>query len=448
MLARLNRLFGTGQVVSVAIIVAIALALGTAVVMLTNFGAPNRIVITSGPKGSSFARYAERYRQILAREGVAVDILPSEGSSDNLGKLADPNIRVDVGFVLSGEAGTQEGSRSAFGKLMSLGSINYQPLMIFYRGAPRELIADFRGLRLDIGEEGSGAHALALALLKANGIEGEGARFVKVADGDELRALQENRVDAIFVMGESTSGDMMRTLLRAPDIHLFNVRQADGYVRRFNNLNKLSLPEGTLDFGRNIPAEDTTLIGPTVELVARDNLHPALSDLLLEAAREVHGGASLFRKRGEFPAPQEHAFRISPDASRYYASGKSFLYRSFPYGVASLIARIIAFVVPFALVLIPALKMAPAIYRWRMESRIHRWYRALLELERDAFHPSSDPKAREDVLRQLDHIEESVSRINVPASFGDLFYGLRGHICFVRNLMLSQTSTASRETMR
>jgi hypothetical protein len=438
---KLNALFGRGQVVSVGLILFLALALATAVVVFTNFGAPNSITITSGPKGSAFERYAERYRKILAREGVTVRILPSEGSMDNFKRLSDPKAAVDAGFVLSGEA-----SKPDTGNLVSLGSINYQPLMVFYRGEPKERLAEFKGQRLDIGEQGSGTHSLALTLLKANGIENDpGTSFVNTAGGDEVRALLENRVDAIFVMGESTSGDMMRNLLRTPGVHLFNFAQADGYVRRIGYLNKLSLPRGSLDFGKDIPAEDTALIGPTVEIVARDSLHPALSDLLLEAAREVHGGASLFRKRGEFPAPQEHEFRISPDASRYYASGKSFLYRSFPFGIASIIARIVAFIVPLALILIPALKMAPAIYRWRMESRIHRWYRALLELERDAFKPSADLKSREQLLRHLDHIEDSVSKINVPAAFGDLFYGLRGHICFVRNILLTQRPAAQLE---
>ncbi|MEN3293759.1 MAG: hypothetical protein V7642_3012 [Burkholderiales bacterium] len=437
MLAKLNGIFGRGQIVSVSIIVLLALALGTAVLMFMNFAAPNSITITSGPKGSAFERNAERYKKILAREGVTVNILPSEGSRDNFKKLSNPKVAVDVGFVLGGEV-----SKPDTGKLVSLGSVSYQPLMIFYRGDPKKLISDFKGQRLDIGEEGSGTHSLALTLLKANGIEGDGSTtFVNTAAGDEVRALLENRVDALFVMGDSTSSDMMRSLLRAPDVHLFNFTQADGYVRRINYLNKLNLPKGSLDFGKDIPAEDTALIGPTVEIIARDNLHPALSDLLLEAAREVHGSSSLFRKRGEFPAPQEHEFRISPDANRYYTSGKSFLYRTFPYGIASIIARIIAFVVPVALLLIPALRMAPTIYRWRVESRIHRWYRALLDLERDAFNPSADPKRRDELLRHLDHIENSVSKIIVPARFGDLFYGLRGHICFVRNTLLSQRSS-------
>ncbi|MEN3365099.1 MAG: hypothetical protein V7606_2373 [Burkholderiales bacterium] len=437
MLARLNGIFGRGQIVSVSVILFLALALGTAVLVFTNFGAPNSITITSGPKGSAFERNAERYKKILAREGVTVNILPSEGSRDNFKKLSDPKVAIDVGFVLSGEV-----SKADTGNLVSLGSVSYQPLMIFYRGEPKKLIADFEGQRLDIGEDGSGTHSLALTLLKANGIEGDGSTtFVNTVAGDEVRALLENRVDAIFVMGDSTSSEMMRGLMRAPDVHLFNFTQADGYVRRINYLNKLSLPKGSLDFGKDIPAEDTALIGPTVELIARDSLHPALSDLLLEAAREVHGNASLFRKRGEFPAPQEHEFRISPDATRYYTSGKGFLYRTFPYGVANVIARIVAFIVPFALLLIPALRLAPAIYRWRMESRIHRWYRALLDLERDAFNPAADPKRREELLKHLDYIENSVNKIVVPAAFGDLFYGLRGHICFVRNTLLAQRSS-------
>ena len=433
-LAKLDALVGRGLVVSVGVILLVGLAIGLAILVFVNSAAPDTITITSGPDGSVFRKNAEKYRKILAREGVTLKILPSEGSMDNFKKLSDPKVAVDVGFVLGGEVGSAD-----IGKLVSLGSISYQPLMIFYRGEPRRLLSDFKGLRLDIGQEGSGTHSLALALLKVNGIDpGDGTALVDSLSGDPAQALLDNRIDAIFLMGDSTATDLMRRLLHTPDIRLFNFTQADGYARRINYLNKLELPQGSLDFGKNIPAEDLYLIGPTVELIARHDLHPALSDLLLEAAREVHGSPGLFKKRGEFPAPLEHEFRISPDASRYYASGKSFLYRSFPFWIASLIARALAAIVPVALLLVPALRFAPAIYRWRIESRIYRWYRALLELERDAFKPSVDPKRREELLHHLDRIEHAVNKITVPASFGDLFYGLRGHITFVRNGLLSK----------
>jgi TRAP-type uncharacterized transport system substrate-binding protein len=441
-LAKLNAIVGRGLVLSISVILLIVLAVGIAAFVFMSSAAPNTITITSGPSGSTFQKTAEKYQKILAKEGVTLKILPSEGSVDNIKKLSDPKVAVDVGFVLGGEV-----SGADAGNLVSLGSINYQPLMVFYRGESKQLLSDFKGQRLDIGPEGSGTHSLALALLKANGIEPNGdTRLVSAVSGDSVQALLENRIDAIFVMGDSTSTDSMRELLHAPEIHLFSFTQADGYARRINYLNKLELPKGALDFGKNIPAEDLYLVGPTVELIARPSLHPALSDLLLEAAREVHSSAGIFKKRGEFPAPLEHEFRISPDATRYYASGKSFLYRTFPFWVASLLARSLAAIVPVALLLIPALKIAPAIYRWRIESRIYRWYRALLELERDAFKPSVDPKRREELLRHLDHIENTVNKIIVPASFGDLFYGLRGHISFVRGSLLSKDAPCPPET--
>jgi len=284
---------------------------------------------------------------------------------------------------------------------------------------------------------------LALTLLKANGIEpNDGTVLVDSVSGDSVRALLNKRIDAIFVMGDSTSGDMMRELLHSTDIHLFNFTQADGYARHFNNLNKLEIPKGAIDFGKDIPAEDTYLVGPTVELIARNTLHPALSDMLLEAAREVHGTSGLFKKRGEFPVAQEHEFHISPDATRYYASGKSYLYRTFPFGIANIIARALEVIVPIGLLLIPAIKLAPAIYRWRMESRINKWYRALLDLERDAFKPAIDKNGRNELLHRLNHIEHSVSKIMIPAKFGNLLYGLREHIDFVRGRILSQPINA------
>lgn len=432
-LARLNALFGRGLVISMSSILLIGLAVSMAAFMFLNTAAPRTLTISSGPVGSSFQRNAERYQKILAREGVALKILPSDGSSDNLKNLANPKGAADIGFVLGGEA-----RDAKFDNLVSLGSVAFQPLMIFYTGAPRKLLSDFKGGRINIGPPGSGTHALALTLLKANGIvPGESTRLDETDLTDPEKELRERRVDAVFLMSDSTATEAMRGLMRDQDVRLFSFVQADAYVRRIGTLNKLHLPRGALDFGKDVPPEDVYLIGPTVNLVARDSLHPALSDVLLEAAREVHGGPGIFRKRGEFPAPNEGEFRLSPDASRYYASGKTFLYRTFPFWLASLVARVLAFLVPLVLLLIPALKLAPAVYRWRIESRIYRWYRVLLDLERDAFAPSAGAERREELLRQLDHVEAAVNRILVPASFGDLFYGLRGHIEFVRRKLAS-----------
>ena len=438
LMSRFDSLRGRGMAVYVGVFLTVALAVGLAGFAFIHMAVPNTLTITAGPAGSSFYRNAEKYKKILAKDGVTLNILPSNGSPENLQRLTTPGATADIGFVLGGEV-----KDAKVNALMTLGSVNHQPLLVFYRGKVRHLLSEFQEGRLDIGAEGSGTRTLALELLKANGIEPTGdSRFIEVHAKDPEKELKGNGIDAIFLMGDSTSSELLRTLLRSPEIHLFDFHQADAYVRRIGYLNKLVLPKGSLDFGKNIPEEDLNLIAPTVELIARDSLHPALSDLLLEAVREVHGGPGLFRRRGEFPAPLVHEFRLSPDAARYYASGKSFLYRTFPFWLASLIARALAVLVPLALLLVPALKIAPAIYRWRIESRIHRWYKVLLDLERDVF-VAQTSQSRVDLLRQIDNIEVRVNQIVVPASFGDMFYGLRGHVAFVRNRLATEPPSPS-----
>ncbi len=430
-----TEIFGLGKAAALCAGLLVILATVIAVFWFFHSAPPNTLVITGGPEGSIFERNAEKYRKILARNGVKLKILPSQGSQENIKRLNDPSFRVDIGFVQGGVS-----ERLNLDRLVSLGSLYNEPLLVFYRGAaPMGLLSRLKGKRISIGPPGSGTHPLALALLAANGIEPGGPTTLLDLDAeDAAKALLEGKADAVFLTGDAAPPQLMRKLLRTPAIRLFNFTQADGYTRRIRYLNKLDLPEGAIDFGMNIPAHDVYLVGPTVELIARDNLHPALSDLLLEAAREVHGTSTLFRRQGEFPAPLEHEFRISPDAIRFYKSGKSFFYRYLPYRLASMANRTMAVVVPLVVVLLPGLRTIPALFRWRTRLRLYRWYRALLILERDLFTRLA-PEERIELLDRIDHIEEEVNKMKVPASFADQFYVLRGHIDFVRERLMRNT---------
>jgi hypothetical protein len=429
---------GNGLPISIGLLLALSLVAATLAFVFLNSSPPSTLTMSSGPAGSSFATNAERYRKILAREGVSLKVLPSQGSRENLARLSNPKAGVDVGFVVGGET-----AASGVGHLMSLGSLSYQPLMIFYRGRVRTLISDFKQARVDIGLEGSGASALAQTLLDANGIKpGDGTQVGHRAPEASIQALLDGKIDAVFAMSDSTPSTLMRQLLRDEDIHLFSFVQAEGYTHRITYLNRLVMPRGAIDFGEDIPAQDVALIAPTVELVARDSLHPALSDLLLEAAREIHGRAGMFKKSGEFPAPIEHDFAISPDASRYYASGRGFLYRSFPFWIASLIERVIAIVVPLTIILVPGFKIAPAVFRWRVVSRIYRWYAVLQHIERDSYERPLDAARCEELMHRLDQVEATVTKLSVPPAFGDLLYGLRSHIEVVRASLLARRTPA------
>ena len=286
---------------------------------------------------------------------------------------------MDVGFVQGGLADGTDTSR-----LMSLGSLFAQPLMIYCRSdRPIDLLSELKGKRLAIGPEGSGARVLALKILKANEMDGAPTVLLDLSGAEAARALIAGHIDAAFLMGDAATPEVMRSLRGLPGIELLTFRQADGYLRKFRFLSKLTLPEGAMDLGKNYPPRTLELIGPTVELVARRDLHPALSDLLISAAREVHGGPGLFRNAGEYPAPLARDFPISPDAERYYKSGEQFLYKRLPFWLASLVDRLLVVLLPLLVVIIPATRIAPALYRWRVRSRIYRWYGALMAIEHD-----------------------------------------------------------------
>lgn len=426
-MARLIRVSVRDLLLTVAPVLLVTLAVILAAYFFVRPAPPDTITIASGPQGSSFLLTAQKYQKILARSGVKLKIVTSEGSLDNLKKLADPKVHVDVGFV---QGGVSTGMN--LDRLVSLGSMFRVPLWLFYRAqAPVTLISELRGKRLAIGPDGSGTHALALVLLKANGIEpGGSTQLLDLGGAEASQALLDGKVDAALLTGDSATPPVIRQLLLAPGILPLDFPQADAFARRYPYLVKLDLPMGALDFGNNVPPRDIHLIGTTVELIARDTLHPALSDLLLEAAHEVHGRANLMQHAGEFPAPLEHDFAISSDAKRYYTSGKTFLYRNFPFWLASLVDRTLVVFVPVVVLLIPGLKLVPTLYNWRLRSRIYRWYGSLIAIERTLLAQPS-PEDRGKLLKRLDEIEIEVNRMKMPLAFAENLYVLRDHIKFV-----------------
>ncbi|WP_245611842.1 TAXI family TRAP transporter solute-binding subunit [Nevskia soli] len=390
---------------------------------------PSSLTISAGPAGSRFQTVAESYRKILAASGINLVIKPSKGSLENLEQLINPDSGVDVAFVQSGL--TVDGDTS---DLVSLGGVFYQPLTVFYRGPkPLTLLSELEGKRIAIGSEGSGTRTLALAMLKANGIDAKGKTKLLDLEGEPaVKALDARHVDAIFLSGDSASTGSIRQMLHTDGVRLFDFPQADAYVRRFPYLSKLSLPPGSFDLGDNLPSAPISMLAPTVELVARSDLHPALSDLLIDAAQKVNGKASLLQSAGEFPSALHHEFPLSDDAARYYKSGKSFAYRFLPFWLASLLDRAIAVLVPIIVVLVPGLRIVPALYGWRINNRIYRRYGELMALERAVLEPMSDEE-KEALVARLGEIEKGIIGTKMPGAYANQIYVLRQHIKFVRD---------------
>jgi len=387
---------------------------------------PGAITISTGVADGTYYAYALQYREFLERHGVVLRIVPSAGAVENFRRLIDAESDVDVAFVQGGIAAMQN-----VDDIVSLGSLYIEPLWVFHRGNVRFThMQSLRGKTIAVGPHSSGTAALAHTLLRSHGITGPPTRFVHVGGRAAADLLASGRVDAMFLMSD-IHAPLVRELIDAPDVQLMSFENAEAYVRQHFYLQQLTLPEGVLDLERNVPSSRIQLLGTTANLLARADLHPALAYLLLRAASEIHGKPGIFAGLRQYPSPSDPEVPLSAEAGRYYESGAPFLQRYLPFWAANLTDRMLVLLLPAVAVLFPVIKLLPPLYRWRVSSRIYRWYAKLKEMELQLDERRTQEEL-EKILAHLDEMENAVNLIETPLAYSENLYIFRQHIDLVR----------------
>jgi TRAP-type uncharacterized transport system substrate-binding protein len=398
---------------------------------------PRHVVLATGQENSAYEEFGRKYAALLARDGIKVELQRSLGSEDNLQRLIAG--RADIAFVQSGS--TSEAQAEGKG-LMSLGSLFTEPVWLFLRertqgrnGRKLDIrsLTQLKGLRINLGPEGTGVPRLFRQVLSVNGVEPGQLTISSLENTPATVELLAGRIDGL-VFSSAPEAPLIQMLLQTPGIRLYDFRQAEAYTRRLPFLTYVVLPRGIVDLGRDIPSQDFHLIAPTATLVARDDLHPALVDLFVKSATEIHGGAGWFQQQGQFPSPKYTEIPVSREAAKYYRDGPPFLQRYLSFWLANLFDRLWVVVVALAALVIPLSKIVPPLYVWRIRSRVYRWYGQLRAVEQalENADPAHCDEVRTDLLRRLDDIEARVNHISIPLAYADALYGLRSHINFVR----------------
>lgn len=384
---------------------------------------PQKITISAGAQGGAYYEFAQRYSEILAESEIELVVLESAGSIENLVRLEDDE--ADLALVQGGLAGVADAQH-----VKSLASLFFEPLWIFERsGLEFEYLSDLVGLRVAIGPDGSGSQALARQILAASGVNEQNTELIPLRADEAAQRLYAGEVDAALFVAAPES-DLLADLLGDEQIHLMSMRRHLSYRARYRFLSSVTLGEGMLDLGENIPSVDKRLLAPAAVLVARDDLHPALTPVLLDTVTQVHKHGDFFAEPGEFPSTRFVEFPITQQAESYLENGPSFLHRYLPFQWASRLDRLKILLLPLLTLLIPLARIAPPIYQWRIRSKVYRWYEVLREIDLTVdTEPDGDRRAQ---LERLDNLEQEVNGINVPLSYMDEFYSLRMHIQLVR----------------
>ena len=398
---------------------------------------PTRVVLATGSEQGAYAQFGKRYASRLKAYGIDVELRYTEGAAQNLALLRDPNSGVDIAFVQGGadEQLNAHGEDAEADGLSSLGSLFYEPVWLFYRedsaqrllkGEALTSLTQLVGWKLNIGPPGSGVPNLMKKLLDANGVPTTGITLLDQGQTSAVMGVLAGDSDAL-VFASAPESLMVQMLLQTPGIKLFNFAQAEAYSRRFPFMSPVVLPRGVVDLARDIPPVDVKLVAPTATLVARDTVHPALVQLFVQAARQIHGEAGWFQKKGEFPSTANTERPLAKEADRFYRNGTPLLQRYLPFWLANLIDRMWPVLLSIVAILIPLSRLLPPLYEFRIRSRIFRWYGQLREIE-----TAVGQRPANELNRELDDIETHLEQVTVPLSYADELYSLRSHINLVR----------------
>ncbi len=393
---------------------------------------PTTISIATGRADGVYYEFAQQYKALLQKEGFQLDIVETAGSIAALEKLS--NNEVDVAFVQGGVS-----SRATSPSLVSLASLFYEPVWLFHRKelSNADYLSDLTGVTIAIGEQGSGTAALAHRLFAENIIDKQQANFVSLNTSDAFVAIQNGEIDA-FISVLNASSPLLKEMFNHPDIQLMSFRRALAYSRQFNYLTPLTIGEGMISLQDNIPDREIELIAATANLVATTELHRDLVRVLLKTASKVHKQGGIFERTNEFPNSLYVEIPMDKDAELYLQSGDTWLEQTLPYSVAATIKRLIILILPLLTLLIPLVKGALPLYRWRIRFKIFRWYEVLKAID-----SKISQMTEEQIKAEMEHVVDLLNEVNdqtdVPLSYMGEYYDLQLHI----NLVLEKLERAS-----
>ena len=394
---------------------------------------PKEIVMSTGSAGGAYESFAKRYAAALAEEGIKLTLKPSKGATENLARLLDEKSDVDIALV---QNGLMEKEKAEDTSLESLGSFFYEPVLVFYR--PQSFkktvqsFGDLTGKRVAIGPEGSGTRVLATSLLELHKIKAGGATTLLDLGGeDAAQALRNGSTDVAIFVGSAAS-PLIQSMFRDASLRVADLDYAETYARSLSQVTVVNLPGGVIDVAAGLPAQNIRTVATTSSLVARDDLHPAVTFLLMRAAKRIHGGAGPVAKVNDFPSfAYAQDFPNSGAAERLLKEGTPFLYRYLPFKFANFVSRAIVFLIPLLAVLISLSDWIPKIITMRVKGKLFKHYKEMKAID-EAVRAANTADELNQATTQLDALDAAVGRIKVPTNYSNDQFGIRDHMDLVR----------------
>ena len=384
---------------------------------------PQTLIMAAGPEGGGYYQIALQYKKVLKRDGIKLEIVETAGSAENMALLEERKVQIAL---------LQGGIRTDDGGLQAIASIFFEPMIPLVRdghsisGNPSE----WRDLRISSGAAGSGTYAAFEDLMRGVHLAGNANEVVHFGYQSAVDHLVFGDIDmAIFVA--PVDAPYLEDAFWHPELRLLQMEHVEAISRRLAYASVVRVPAGALSLSRVIPKADRTLLALDARLAMVPDVHPALVNRLTMAAIELHGGRGLIHDEGRFPSIYGAGLPINNAARQLILEGPSSWHDWLPYWLAAQINRMLLLLLPIFFILVPLLRVIPAIYAYVMGWRVWQHYPTIREIE-EGLENVADPDELTRMDTRLEDLDDHLSRLRLPAAYRQGAYDARLHIDLVR----------------
>ncbi len=387
---------------------------------------PKTVYLVGAETGTANAILGEKLQSALSAFGV--DLVPVNRSNKEqyANALTENPENVIALYVAGGEEPKDNRTH------VSLGSVQYSPLWLFYRGKIRPTEGGLPN-KMSIGPNGSSTQKIFLELEESHRIKHNPDRYLKLEHEAAAAALLSKKIDAMFLV-DGYDSPLVQKMIHSPEINVFSYDLADAYDKRIPHINKVVVPRGLFNTNPVEPVKNLDLLTTTVTLLVDQKLHPVIQWAVLKSARDI----SLERKQvfadpGFFPVYLDRTYPLSTVAAQYYQGGMPSLFGKLPLSLSVLLDRVWFELLAVFALLIPIWALLPFARQYYFETVIQAAYLDFQEID-NRIKSANSKEALENILEDLLALDRDSGNIWYSTNNLRYYYVLK--FTHIRNMVI------------
>jgi len=391
---------------------------------------PRDVYLAVGQKGSLFEGLGKKYVSEFAQQGVRLHLVNTKGSVANMTALVDKDDSVSAAITISGVA-----NKGEYKNIYSLGSIEYVPLWLFYRGEEfkgKRAYEFFMDKRVAIGNKGSASENVLRKVLSLSDITLEKREnFLNIPDQEAIQLVLDGKIDAVCIM-DGLNGENVQKLLKQTDIHILSFPYAPAYAKKLPIYSTVVVPMGSLDLKAYRPEKDIVLLAATASLLVDEDVHPVIQQLFLLAAKKISLETDPFFSAPEyFPTYVDRTFSLSQVAQKFYEQGPPSFRDRLPLWLIDYAGRVWFLLLGAFAVIYPLFKLFPSYRRMHSSMIIGDAFEELRNIEQQTSQAQSIA-VLQSLIEQLNRLDAVTTECSITSEEIKNLYSMKSAMNLVR----------------